>query len=76
MLQKFWSKAQMSFFVPIGSFEDWPEGTYSFCPQCAMDSFELLFKNRTESYVRCRACGALWVINAAMGPVLCDPVTA
>ena len=66
MLQKFWSKAQMSFFVPLERFELWPEGTYSFCPRCAMDSFELLYQNKTEAFVRCSACGKYWIINPAL----------
>jgi hypothetical protein len=32
-----------------------------------MDSFELLYDSAFEAFVKCRVCGTLWVIRAAMG---------
>lgn len=67
MFTRFWSKAQMRLYIPLDRFEDWPEDTFSFCPKCGMDSFELLFEVGTETYIRCRVCGSLWVSNSALG---------
>jgi hypothetical protein len=64
MFQKFWSKAQMRLYLPLEKFEPWPEDTFSFCPKCALDSFELLLDSGCESYVRCQVCGSLWIVRS------------
>jgi hypothetical protein len=74
MIPKFRSKAQMRLYYPVENFELWPEDTFSFCPQCGMDSFELLCEGSLEAYVKCRVCGTLWVIKAAFGSIRYDAV--
>ncbi len=64
MFQQFWSIAQMRLYLPLEKFEAWPEDTFSFCPRCALDSFELLLDSGFESYIRCKVCGSLWIVHS------------
>ncbi len=73
MFQKFWSKAQMELYFPLEKFEPWPEDTFSFCPKCAFDSFELLFDSGLQRFVRCAVCGALWIVNLSARSVPARP---
>ncbi len=59
------SKAQMAVQHPLEKFESWPKDTYFFCPKCALDNLELLFDSGLERFVRCTACGSLWIISAS-----------
>lgn len=76
MLPKFLSKTEMEFYIPMERFNYWPEDTFSFCPKCGMDSFELLFKNKLEIYIQCRICNALWIIKPTGGPIHVDAAFA
>jgi hypothetical protein len=64
MFQKFWSKGQMRLYLSMEKFEPWPEDTFSFCPKCAFDSFELLLDSGLERHIRCTVCGSLWIVHA------------
>jgi DNA-directed RNA polymerase subunit RPC12/RpoP len=67
MLSKYRSKSQMGLYFPLENFERWPEGTYSFCPRCGLDMFELLYEADRQSYIRCSVCGAQWIIGTGSG---------
>ena len=69
MILKFRSKAQMNLYVPMQEFERWPEDTFSFCPKCSYESFELLYENESEAYIRCHLCNALWIIKSSAGNI-------
>jgi len=65
----------MRLYYPLEMFEAWPKDTFSFCPKCALDSFEPLLDNGPEHYIRCKVCGSLWIahtkaeIEAPLGAV-------
>jgi hypothetical protein len=72
MILKFRSKAEMKFYHPLERFNHWPEDTFSFCPECGTDAFELLFENESDSFVRCRHCSALWITKTKVRSVHFD----
>jgi len=74
MILKFRSKAEMKFYHPMERFNQWPVDTFSFCPRCGTDAFELLFENDSESFVCCRHCSALWVMESNCRQVHFDAV--
>lgn len=67
MLSKYNSKSQMGLYIPLEKFERWPDGTYSFCPRCGLDMFELLCQAEHLSYIKCSVCGAQWITGARPG---------
>jgi hypothetical protein len=67
MLSKYRSKSHMGLYLSLEDFAPWPDGTYSFCPRCGIDLFELLCENDPLSYVRCSICGAQWIVKADSG---------
>ncbi len=67
MLSRYRSKSQMGLDFPLDKFERWPNGTYSFCPRCGLDMFELLYKTELLSYIKCAVCGAQWITGARPG---------
>jgi len=64
MLSKYRSKSRMGLDCPLEKFEWWPDGTYSFCPRCGLDLFELLFRTDNSAYIKCSVCGAQWIADS------------
>ena len=76
MLLTFKSKPQMRLYYPLEMFEPWPKDTFSFCPKCGLDNFEMLLDWGLERYMRCNLCGSLWIAHSQTeieGPIEAVP---
>jgi len=65
MFPRFEATKDLATKIPPCDFQDWPDGTFSFCPKCGLDSFELLYKDEGQFLVRCRLCNTYWSVKSA-----------
>ncbi len=67
MFPRFKSKKELGINLGRNDFSEWPSATYTFCPKCGLDNFELLYEDSSDIYIRCKICNSLWNIKSARG---------
>jgi len=65
MIINFSTNFELGVSKPPCDFQEWPDGTFAFCPRCGLDSFELLYRDESQFLVRCRLCNTFWSVKSA-----------
>jgi len=62
MFQRFKSLLELKRSLSLENFEVLPDKSENRCVYCGLDSYEILYQDGRNSYVRCNLCNALWII--------------